>query len=1677
MIINDTHVQGIFLYSPDVEYEKGDFVVSGDSIYICTAANPVNETSKTVYGIDPATDSTGNYKMYPGDKISTAQEYYDYVNNRLTWNYKNTKEEVEAALELEPGTLIIKSPVYSKRSDLPSTGLSEGDVYKVGEESSGYEYAYIPYKEDKYISGNVLNQVLQGSFFGVNEEGVITNYINSLGYDDEGNEILEYSIGGSLANIEDGKILNAIMKSGDLNNGMFKVSRALSELAAYVDRTSNTENILVRQYTYIDSGAGQIRVRVQELIDPTLGAIYYRWAEGIGVSSSEFSPERVYRLNEVTYYKDKAWISCVPSNSGHYPGGPDPSYWKEYGGAWAYDNITNWKSNFSGDKNKIKNQLNDIKAYYAKKINELEATRKQLTGTFCNREVSGISGTNYEEELRARENVRLHSSWDYVDSDEADLMRRLSVSSISDLFTLVSSTSTANVLNPRALENLPVVIRVGSRTNYTYSYFKPDLGQTWTHGRTQAQLLSEFGVTKLSDIFKIDSESYDIFKSLSPDYPFTVIMKNEATGDLSVSTYKKESQEWNRGRNLFEECDIENQVSTIFYEDLVSNDKVLGSALNNTVGNTLFLSATLGSGKVISVPSIYPVYAAKSPAIFKSSFCEDLAEVPPYFDPSVSYVAGNTVLYNFGSTEVAFLALDNIDPGEVPGDNLPGVNPKWVVWADYINGFPWEASYMVTEEERSPVNLAESLSSAYVISGKHSFWENICLGPSNYNQDRYYPRGSIVYYSDRFYKSNFPSIGQDPSSSEYNYETTWAILGDKNDPFALSYIPDYEAIFMMPSENFKNMASDNINKPYFTVSIDTNYFKWLSTSSGLSKFSGFFCIIHPLFSDELNEDNISEYLDVQNAYFAFFDISQGKCYLRCVHNGSDYDENESKDLAKEFIKSIDNIYGSLSNAIRTTFDTNLIISSLTGQVYLNTLQFPSSPSTLNLFLHVSYRDEYAAAVSDRVTLRGRAYSSGSGCNYDVWVKDNISYSNISFMPKPILFTGDVKTLGLTTIRVSGFKSYPITNIIKAKDSGNERSDYYYYVSREPKYTWKKIPESQKLGYVNRKSVESMYDQWSIDNTYSSGTVVFYANRLWNSLENGNIGNTPSFGSTKWEEFSLDKPQKPGEVIEYNNEYYIWSCNYYGEYNQNYFYQGLGNDTSCVLYYGSNYNEYTFSSPFSLSILDKAGVFTNVLNQNPAEIVIDTRRESLKNSLGGNIYNHILSLSGSKYYLERVLCSLYPGFYYSVILNGDSYRINSGSLVQTSDIINDDNYLDYFIDKISTPGQLNDTLKYYYPFTVLADYSQDTVYTEEFRYIHNTEISRKEDIPSYETWVTGDGPLKLTLKELAGSDYDPTATYKILDFITAQDYETLEGYRLPCRVVCSGVDGGDPAYFVNGNYWVMSVPPEGDSDYPSTPDTSIADPRDLPDAFNLGKVWYRTTIGGILDWYVVQNKSSWLKVKAGNYYDSNRFLNASPWWRTSGGYTSAEEALYDVLHTNYVIHPSASQNERYLGILWSNTAQYIQGDIVVASDGRLWKCKEGNRDKNPVNTTSYWSFYGDPLFETLTYTPSETMLLTSVDPSVPFKVITKIGNPENYYVALNTNSANFSDPCIATILIQQETSDQVKKNSVLTLDLSEDGQYYVNDSLWVILSGNDETKTITLNDTGAKIKNIYYRYKI
>lgn len=115
MILNNTHIQGIFIYQPDIEYEKGDFVVSGNSIYICTAGNP-NTGSNTVIGIDPAED-TENYTIYLGGSIKNIEEYFSYIDN-------------------------------------PSVE-----------------------QNDKFIKASLLSQILNTYMIGFDEKGIITDYI------------------------------------------------------------------------------------------------------------------------------------------------------------------------------------------------------------------------------------------------------------------------------------------------------------------------------------------------------------------------------------------------------------------------------------------------------------------------------------------------------------------------------------------------------------------------------------------------------------------------------------------------------------------------------------------------------------------------------------------------------------------------------------------------------------------------------------------------------------------------------------------------------------------------------------------------------------------------------------------------------------------------------------------------------------------------------------------------------------------------------------------------------------------------------------------------------------------------------------------------------------------------------------------------------------------------------------------------------------------------------------------------------------------------------------------------------------------------------------------------------------------------------------------------------------
>lgn len=169
MILKGTSVRGIYLYADNIEFERGDFVVDSDCLYVCLAENPTNTENNTVLGIKPSEDTSGlNYKIYPGDKISTVDEYYDFVK--------------------------------------------EGG-------------------EDKYISSDTLCKILENSYFGIGENGIIKDFV----FYDSLNDRVSYSVKNAKEIIDNyatggRRILNEILVKDDLNNGTIKISSDLIDL-------------------------------------------------------------------------------------------------------------------------------------------------------------------------------------------------------------------------------------------------------------------------------------------------------------------------------------------------------------------------------------------------------------------------------------------------------------------------------------------------------------------------------------------------------------------------------------------------------------------------------------------------------------------------------------------------------------------------------------------------------------------------------------------------------------------------------------------------------------------------------------------------------------------------------------------------------------------------------------------------------------------------------------------------------------------------------------------------------------------------------------------------------------------------------------------------------------------------------------------------------------------------------------------------------------------------------------------------------------------------------------------------------------------------------------------------------------------------------------------------------
>jgi hypothetical protein len=273
MLLNgESHVQGIFKYSDDIEFEKDDFVVEGNCIYICTSAEPVKRKRPS--------KNPDYYTAYPGEKITSAEEYYNYLDTR------------------ENG-------------------------------------------EDKYVSAYALCDILENMYFGFGDNGLITDHV--IYNPAEG---IDYSIRSvkEVLRSYTPDILNRILQTEDLNNGYVKISRNIKEISDILQEDYNSETfesnvVILRQYTYLDSSKDNTKFRVQELIDPEKNRIYFRFAKG-------------EVIDDITYF----------------------------------NSASSWKNIYSNDED-TRNKLNTIEDYYRTKTLEIQDLYNRLKGKYCYRNV------------------------------------------------------------------------------------------------------------------------------------------------------------------------------------------------------------------------------------------------------------------------------------------------------------------------------------------------------------------------------------------------------------------------------------------------------------------------------------------------------------------------------------------------------------------------------------------------------------------------------------------------------------------------------------------------------------------------------------------------------------------------------------------------------------------------------------------------------------------------------------------------------------------------------------------------------------------------------------------------------------------------------------------------------------------------------------------------------------------------------------------------------------------------------------------------------------------------------------------------------------------------------------------------------------------------------------------
>lgn len=218
MIINGKSVPGMFIYATGSEYEKGDFIVYDEKIYICSP------------------------------KIGTS--------------YLATSETIDLEYFI---------PYFS---GIPATWEDFYNYYENSNSEDG----------NKIITNYSLSKIFRKLAFGLNSDGIINEYLESIILDEVG--YIKVSGGLSKLYKEGNSSINGILDYiltqdiTEFNNLSIKVSRSLLKeiLPAIEEESDDLKSVILRQYTYLEH-ENSIKIRVQEIVDHYFGICYYRYVK------------------------------------------------------------------------------------------------------------------------------------------------------------------------------------------------------------------------------------------------------------------------------------------------------------------------------------------------------------------------------------------------------------------------------------------------------------------------------------------------------------------------------------------------------------------------------------------------------------------------------------------------------------------------------------------------------------------------------------------------------------------------------------------------------------------------------------------------------------------------------------------------------------------------------------------------------------------------------------------------------------------------------------------------------------------------------------------------------------------------------------------------------------------------------------------------------------------------------------------------------------------------------------------------------------------------------------------------------------------------------------------------------------------------------------------------------